>query len=179
MDSAITNFIMNNWHGADWLNHVFKFITRLGDAGFIWVTLILVLVCIPKTRKVGLILTFALALEVLMTNIILKPIVARPRPYADNEGIVSFLKSIGLTAPSDASFPSGHAGSSFAVAVALIMLVGIKGLPAILLASLIAFSRVFLCVHYLTDVLAGALIGSLVAIIVVVCYKHLLHKKRD
>ena len=89
-----------------------------------------------------------------LCNVILKPLAARPRPFEVNMGVRLLIE-----APKDFSFPSGHTGASFAAAAALFF-VGSRGwIPAAVLAALIGFSRLYLYVHYPTDVLAGALLG--------------------
>lgn len=171
MDNIVINFMMQHMHGSKFVNYLMKFITYLGEYGLIWVAILIVLICIPKTRKIGIIATICLFVELLICNCALKPIIARPRPFSKNSAILDFIKSIHLKIPGDASFPSGHTASSFAVAVSLMLLAGKKAWGALVLAFLIAFSRVFLCVHYLTDVLGGMLLGSTIAIIICLIYK--------
>ena len=171
MDNSVINFMMQHMHGSTFCNYLMKFISCLGDYGLIWISILLILICIPKTRKVGIVATLSLLVELILCNIVLKPIIARPRPFSNNTAILDFLHSISLKIPNDASFPSGHTASSFAVAVSLILLTGKKSWGALVLAFLIAFSRIFLCVHYLTDVLGGIIIGSSVALIICTIYK--------
>ena len=129
-------------------------ITSLGNSGAIWLALTVLLLLRPKTRKLGLAVGISLALEVLCCNGILKPLVARVRPCDLNPSVRLLIPR-----PEDFSFPSGHTASSFAAASALYF-GGSKGwLPAGALAALIAFSRLYLYVHFPSDVLAGALIG--------------------
>lgn len=171
MDNAVINFMMQHMHGSKFVNYLMKFITYLGEYGLIWVVLLIVLICIPKTRKIGIIATICLLVELVLCNGTLKPLIARERPFAKNTAILDFLHSIGLKIPKDGSFPSGHTASSFAVAVSLMLLTGKKAWGALVLAFLIAFSRVFLCVHYLTDVLGGMILGTSVALVVCLIYK--------
>lgn len=137
------------------LDTVMCAITRLGDAGIIWILLCLVLLILPKTRKSGLILMAALLADLVICNGILKPLVHRIRPFDVKTGIELLVKR-----PTDYSFPSGHTAASFTSVVAL-YLAGEKKLwkPALVLAVLIAFSRLYLYVHYPTDVLGGIVIG--------------------
>ena len=122
-------------------------ITRLGDAGIIWILLCVVLLILPKTRKTGV--------DLLVCNGILKPLVHRIRPFDVKTGIELLINR-----PTDYSFPSGHTAASFASVMAL-YLAGEKKLwiPTLVLAVLIAFSRLYLYVHYPTDVLGGMIIG--------------------
>lgn len=136
------------------LNPIMLFITSLGDAGIFWIALSVLLLLIPKTRKLGIVMALALILEALVCNLMLKPLVARVRPYDLNPAVQLLLK-----APADYSFPSGHTGASFAAATALFCQKSRLWIPAAILSVLIAFSRMYLYVHYPTDVLAGAALG--------------------
>ncbi len=137
-------------------DRVMCMITKLGNAGAIWIVLALVLLLIPKTRRSASILLAALAVDVVLCNLLLKPLVARVRPFEVNTAIQLLVAK-----PQDFSFPSGHTAASFASAAAL-YLAGEKKLwkPVLVLAVLIAFSRLYLYVHYPTDVLGGAVLGS-------------------
>lgn len=130
-------------------------ITRLGDAGIFWILLCAVLLILPRTRKSGAILMAALLVDLVVCNGILKPLVHRIRPFDAKTGIELLVKR-----PTDYSFPSGHTAASFASVMAL-YLAGEKKLwiSALVLAVLIAFSRLYLYVHYPTDVLGGMIIG--------------------
>ena len=131
-------------------------ITRLGDAGIIWILLCIVLLILPKTRKTGVILMAALRVDLVVCNGILKPLVHRIRPFDIKTGIELLVKR-----PTDYSFPSGHTAASFASVMALYQ-AGEKKIwiPALVLAVLIAFSRLYLYVHYPTDVLGGIAVGA-------------------
>lgn len=137
------------------LDKIMAFITRLGDAGIIWIVLSIVLLLIPKTRKSGAVMVAALVVDVLLCNIVLKNLVARTRPYDVNTGVHLLVAKL-----HDYSFPSGHTAASFASVTAL-YLAGEKKLWkfALVLACLIAISRLYLYVHYPTDILGGILFG--------------------
>lgn len=137
------------------LDKIMVFITRLGDSGIIWIVLSIVLLLIPKTRKSGAVMVVALVVDVLLCNIVLKNLVARTRPYDVNTGVHLLVAKL-----HDYSFPSGHTAASFASVTAL-YLAGEKKLWkfALVLACLIAISRLYLYVHYPTDVLGGILFG--------------------
>ena len=149
------------------LNKIMVFITRLGDAGIIWIVLSIVLLLIPKTRKSGVVMVAALIVDVLLCNIVLKNLVARTRPYDVNTGVHLLVAKL-----HDYSFPSGHTAASFASVTAL-YLAGEKKIWkfALVLACLIAISRLYLYVHYPTDILGGVIFGSLSAW--TVSYTHL------
>ncbi len=135
---------------------VMPLITHLGDSGAIWAVMSLGLLFHPKTRKAGAAMAAALALEVVCCNLVLKPFVARVRPCDINTAV-----GLLVPRPDDFSFPSGHTGASFAAAFALYFSKSRLYLPAFILAALIGFSRLYLYVHYPTDVLAGTLLGVL------------------
>lgn len=141
------------------LTSVFKTITHLGDKGLLWIVLGLLLLIPRKTRRVGFMTLLSLGVTALICNVWLKEAVGRVRPYE----VISGLELL-VGRASDLSFPSGHAASSFTASVILF-----KGLPKwigiwpLILAVLIAFSRLYVGIHYPSDVLVGALIGIVVA----------------
>lgn len=132
-------------------------ITSLGNAGIIWIILTVVLLAIPGTRKTGIVLAAALVLDVILCNGIIKNLVARTRPYDINTAVQLLIAK-----PHDYSFPSGHTAASFA-SVSALYFAGEKRMwkPALVLAVLIAFSRLYLYVHFPTDILGGILLGTL------------------
>lgn len=134
---------------------VMPFITRLGDAGIIWMLLAVILLLIPKTRKSGGILLVALCTDVVLCNGILKNLIGRIRPCDVNTSV-----QLLIARPDDFSFPSGHTAASFA-AVSALYFAGERKLwkPAFMIAVLIAFSRLYLYVHYPTDILGGIFVG--------------------
>lgn len=135
------------------------FITRLGDAGFIWILLTLILLLIPKTRKVGCMSAVALLLSLLVNNVVLKNLVARTRPFDAIQTLMPLVQR-----PLDFSFPSGHTASSFAAAgVYFRNLPKRFGLPLLILAVLISVSRLYVGVHFPTDVLFGLVSGLLLS----------------
>jgi len=150
-------FLQDNARGA--LDGPLSFITRLGDHGLFWIAVTLILLIPPRTRRIGLASVFALLLSLLISNIILKNLVARVRPYDYLAGLTP------LTGPEhDWSFPSGHASASFASAWAMLRMKLRPRWPwvcAVVLAAMIALTRLYVGVHYPTDVLAGTCIGLL------------------
>ncbi len=137
------------------LDPVMKVITTLGNAGIIWILITLLLFLSKKTRKVGWMSFSALLITLFLNNILIKNIVARPRPYYVIEALVPLIKK-----PREFSFPSGHAGSSFASACILFRKLPKKyGIWALVLATLISISRIYVGVHYPTDILAGMVTG--------------------
>ena len=130
-------------------------ITKLGDAGIVWIILTVILLLIPKTRKSGVYMAVALIADLIICNVILKPIVARIRPYSINQTV-----QLLVTPLKDYSFPSGHTAASFA-SVSALYFAGRKRMAtgALIVSVLIAFSRMYLYVHYPTDVLGGMIVG--------------------
>lgn len=157
-DLPILDWIAENMYCA-FLDFVMPLITVLGNAGIFWILVAVFLLCIPKYRKVGLSVGAALIMGLLICNITLKPLVARIRPY--DYQLEYFGKTIELliAAPHDFSFPSGHTLASFEAATALCIHSKKLGIPAMILACLIAFSRLYLYVHYPTDVLFSVFLG--------------------
>lgn len=165
MPDIITNFDLSilHWISDHLFNPVLDFlmpiITKFGDAGIFWILVSLFLMATKKYRKAGFSMGIALLLGLIFGNGILKNVIARPRPYDFDPSIVPLLEKL----PSDLSFPSGHTLASFEAATALTIRHKKFGVPALVLAVLIALSRLYLQVHYPTDVLAGLILGVLFA----------------
>ncbi len=157
------------------LDKVFTFITHLGDEGYVWIAIAVILLFFKKTRKCGIIMAITLIAGLLIGNIALKNIFARPRPFVlDPTKIANVL----ISPPSSYSFPSGHTLSSIECAVAIWLCNKKWGIPAIILAVLIAFSRNYLYVHYPTDILAGAVLGVAIAYFTHFIYNKFLNGKK-
>lgn len=154
LDGAILLFIQEHLR-AEWMDGFWQFITFLGDKGWFWIALSLILLIPKKTRMIGFTALLALGIGALITNVTLKNLIARTRPYEVIDGL-----KILVSTPHDFSFPSGHSCASFAAAFACFRMTPKKwGVPAMILAALIAVSRLYVGVHYPTDVIAGVLIG--------------------
>lgn len=142
-----------------WMDGFWKTITYLGDAGWFWIMLGIVLLIPKKTRKAGIAALAALAIGALITNVALKNIIARIRPYEVVEGLKLLIEP-----QSDFSFPSGHTCASIGAALAMYPFLERKwGIPLVILAVLISLSRLYVGVHYPTDVLGGAVVGAFAA----------------
>lgn len=149
-------------------NPIFYVITTLGNAGWFWIVLaVLMLTVLPKKyKKAGLTMAIALILSLIFCNGIMKHLWARPRAFwvvgqnfvvgNEFENLYGIFNSI-----HDYSFPSGHSSASFAAAVSIFMWRKKEGSAALVLAALIAFSRLYFTVHYPTDVLVGTITGAL------------------
>ena len=165
-DLPILDWIMANlW--CPFLDAVMPVITVLGDAGIFWIALAAVFLLLPKHRKMGLSMGVALMMGLVICNMILKPVVGRIRPY--DYQLEFFQKTIPLLIERqhDFSFPSGHTIASFEAAVAMLICNKKLGIPAMILAVLIAFSRMYLYVHYPTDVIASVILGTGLAFLAV------------
>ena len=160
-DLPILDWIQENLKNA-FLDVVMPIITMFGDGGIFWIACAVILLCIPKTRKTGLGMGFALIMGLIVCNVTLKPLVGRIRPY-------DFQEQLGAVIPlltermHDYSFPSGHTIASFEAATVLLINNKKLGIPAMILAVLIAFSRLYLYVHYPTDVIFSVFAGILFA----------------
>ena len=132
-------------------------ISALSAHGEIWILLALALIAIPKTRRAGVTMAVTLILCLCIGNLTLKPLIARVRPY-DVVDVPLLVEKL-----SDFSFPSGHTLASVGAATALTLYYRRFGMAALTLAAVIAFSRLYLFVHYPTDVVAGALLGVALA----------------
>ena len=151
---------IQNYIRKEFLNPMILFITSLGDAGWFWILLLIVMLLSVKYRKIGMTGLVALLIGFLITNLCLKNMVARIRPYEVIEG----LELIGKRAH-DFSFPSGHSTCSMAASVVLFAKLPKKfGIPALTLGVFICFTRLYIGIHYPTDVLIGMLIGIIAAL---------------
>ena len=157
-DLPILDWIAQHLY-CGFLDTVMPIITVLGDAGLFWIAVAVALLFFPKYRKVGLSMGAAMVLGVLVCNVTMKPLLGRIRPY--DYQLEHFGKTIQLlvATPHDFSFPSGHTIASFEAATAICIHNKKWGIPALVLACLIAFSRLYLYVHYPTDVLASVILG--------------------
>ena len=154
------------------LNVLLTVFTYLGTGGTIWIALILALLLFPRTRKIALVMGASLGLAALVGNLIIKPIVARPRPFL----VLSGLPEV-IPRETSFSFPSGHTMSSFAAAMILWFYSWKLALPATVMAGIIGFSRIYLFCHYFSDVAAGALLGTVSALLMVLLYYLLLNRR--
>ena len=179
-DLSVFSFIEQHiW--ADWLNPIMVFFTHWGDSGIFWILLSLIFLITKKYRKVGFAMIGALLVMEVGNNLLLKELIARPRPFnllTDWEGIKNMPELAAkwaseynypdlISRPSSWSFPSGHTSAGFAAATALTIAVKEArfAVPAYIIAAIIGFTRIYVHVHYCTDVLGGVVVGIIYGII--------------
>ena len=143
---------------APFLNGAVSFYTVLGNAGLLFLAAAVLLLCFRKTRRSGVVALLAIAIGFVCTNLILKDLVARPRPWLEVAGLTHLV-----TENDPNSFPSGHTCAAFAFALGVRWAAPRRwiGRTALVMAVLMGLSRLYVGVHYPSDVLAGALVGAL------------------
>jgi undecaprenyl-diphosphatase len=146
------------------LDFIMPLITVLGDAGIFWMVWAAALLFFKKYRRIGIGMAIAMMLGLVICNIILKPTVGRIRPY-DFQETLGITINLLIEKQHDFSFPSGHTIASFEACTVLLLGNKKMGIPAVILAVLIAFSRMYLYVHYPTDVIASVILGTLFGVI--------------
>lgn len=146
---------------TDWLDWLMPKITSLGNTGIFWILLGLFLAFMVKTRKIGLSMLVSIVVGAVIGNLVLKNMVARERPCWIDSQVLLLIEN-----PKDYSFPSGHTMVSFEGAVSILMKNKRWGIAALILAVLISCSRLYLFVHFPTDVLFGAVLGTGIAVLV-------------
>ncbi len=158
---------------TEWLTPIVEAFTHLGDSEFIIPLAVvgLILCLFKKTRKVGATLVLAIIVGTLITNVVMKPFVLRPRPFqslADNAQYWQWYTEAGAHPESlYRSFPSGHTTGAFEIGMALFFTVNNKKIKWIfpVYSVLIGCSRLYLMVHYCTDVIGGMICGTVAAVI--------------
>ena len=148
--------------------------THLGDNGLLWIAIAAVLLCFPKTRRLGALALGGLFFSLLAVNVTIKHLVARPRPWLTIEGLTVLVNE-----PDPNSFPSGHTSAAFAFAAAVY-----RELPrpwlrftAVGAAICMAWSRIYVAVHYPSDVIAGAVVGTLCGLCAAWLYRRFLQER--
>lgn len=159
LDFYILDLIQNL--RCPFLDFLIPRVTALGNAGMIWILMSLIMCINKKYRKTGITVLAALLTGFIICNIIIKPLAARPRPCWIDTSV-----PILIDVPSDYSFPSGHTLSSFIAAFVLLFSGNRFGYAAVVLAALIAFSRLYLYVHFPSDVLGGIFLAALISYVV-------------
>lgn len=148
------------------LDKIMIWVTLSGDLGVIWIILSFFLLTKGRHIKAGLMILLALALASILGEGVIKHIVKRKRPFIKNN-LIELL----IAEPSSYSFPSGHTASSFAAATVFIDTNMALSSVIVSLAILISLSRVYLRVHYLSDVIGGALLGFFCGVVVILIFR--------
>ncbi len=158
---------------TDWLTPIFKGITFFGEYGIGWIVIALALLCFKRTRRIGWTVGLALIFGLLLGEVFLKNVIARPRPFTLWPEMTLLIPE-----PHGFSCPSGHTTSSFAAATSLFLYNKKWGAGALTLAALVGFSRMYFTVHYLTDVLFGIVLGVACAMMAYYLMKRIWRKKQ-
>ena len=154
-------YIVDNIHN-EVMTSIMSAVTSLGNNGLIWILIAAIFIIFKKTRKMGITMSLSLVLIFTTVNVIIKPLVDRARPFEVNTYI---LNSILIELPNDSSFPSGHTAAAFAAATAVFCCNRKYGVCLLVLAFLMGLSRLYLAVHFPTDVIGGVIIGTAVGLI--------------
>ncbi len=165
MELDILHFF-SDLHGT-FFDDIVLFITHLGDKGFIWIALTLIFLFTGRYRKAGISMAVAMLMSLLVVNLLIKNLVARERPFVTDPTLDN------LVFEGSFSFPSGHTATSITAAVSLFLWHRKEGIAALVLAVLISLSRIYICVHYPTDVLGGAVSGVLTAVVAVTMVRYI------
>ena len=171
LDWDILYFIQNHLRNG-FLDTIVPIYTSLGEWAIMWIVMGIAMIAIKKYRRCGFMVILALIAGLLICNIALKNIVARTRPCYIDESIVLLVGN-----PSEYSFPSGHSVSSMAAAMTIWLHHKKLGLIAIILAIFMGLSRLYVFVHFPTDVYGGFIIGAFIAFGLNLAYNHFTNKK--
>ena len=166
IDHSVLLYIQEHMR-TDYLTPLMKTSSLLVNIGIIWILLGIILICIKRTRMIGIMTLTSLAFCICINNIFVKHLVARARPFDTYRDLVPLIKK-----PTDYSFASGHTTASFAASGILARFLQ-RPLAALIVffSVIVAFSRLYLGVHYPTDVLCGMAIGILGSTLVYVIFK--------
>lgn len=172
LDNGILNAIQHL--RCDFLDWFFPRFTILGNGGWFYILVATLLLCFPKTRRAGHNAALALIFCLLAGNLTLKPLIGRIRPHDANGFTQLLVPRLG-----DFSFPSGHTFGATAVAVSLLFYHKKAGIVACIFTALMAFSRLYLYVHYPSDVLGGILLGTAAAFLARYLLRRLYARKQQ
>ena len=179
-DQAVTAAVHQLYDAAGWFFSPFlELISLMGKGGIFLILLSLCLMFVKKTRRFGTAMLLGITIGALFTNLFIKVVIARPRPYADETGFFYPLwQLMGAHTESDKSFPSGHTTAAFASMVPVFLL-GKKRVSwlALIFAFLMGLSRIYLVVHYPSDVLGGLIVGSIAGVIATLIASHVIPKR--
>lgn len=151
-------FFIQNYIRNSVLDVIVPFYTSLGEDGIIWIVVGVALLIPKKTRKCGVMVLAALLVMLIVNNIILKNLIARPRPCWSYPEMIQLVHM-----PKSYSFPSGHTVSAFAVAFTIFAQHKKLGIIALIMAAFMAFTRLYVFVHFPTDIYGGIIVAAGIA----------------
>lgn len=172
MEFGILNFIQDNLRSPV-MDVIMPWLSYIGENGLIWIVICIAMLFFKKSRRFGVLALIALSFVFVVGELGVKNIVERVRPCNVPGVNIDML----VEKPSSFSFPSGHSSSSFAVATIIFIWDKRFGIPALILAGAIAFSRMYVYVHFPTDVLVGVIFGIVGAVLTYYIYKKFFLKK--
>ncbi len=146
--------------------------TTIGNAGILFIVIGALMLLFKKTRLSGAILLTSLTISFILNDLIIKNIVQRPRPYDTFSQIIPLVPP-----PGKYSFPSGHTAAAFSSMITLFFTQKKYAITGLIIALLMGFSRIYVGVHYPTDVLFGAILGTTVAVVTAIIFKKIMHKE--
>lgn len=159
---------------APLIDNIMIFVSKIGEGGMVWIASALIMLLFKRTSKCGLLMLLSMLICFITGELIIKNIVCRIRPcYIDT------AMELLVSRPDSYSFPSGHTASSFTAASIIFYFFRKSGVFALLFAALMAFSRMYLFVHFPTDILGGFLLGIIGATLVVFVYKKFFENRTD
>lgn len=161
MELKVLQWVNEHLHSSDFVNYLFKYITIIG--GWIWLMLAIAFLFSSRTRLTGVVLIVGFSASLIISHFVLKSIIQVPRPFENDSSFIHFLSYMQIDPPDSSSFPSVHAATSFCCAIIIAHGFEKRWWP-FFAAILISFSRIFLLLHYLSDVLGGAFVGTVVGL---------------
>lgn len=147
--------------------------TTIGNAGILFILIGIIMLFFKKTRQSGRLLLLSITISFILNDIVIKNIVQRPRPYNTFSQIIPLVPP-----PGKYSFPSGHTAAAFSSMITLFFTQKKCALTGLFIALLMGFSRIYVGVHYPTDVFCGAILGTTVAVVAAIIFKKTMHKER-
>ncbi len=177
MEIQVLQWVNENLHSSDFINHLFRYITFIG--GFVWLIVAVVFLFFKSTRRAGVMLIIGFSASLIIGHYILKSIIKAPRPFEIDSSLISFLNYMHIAPPDSGSFPSLHATTAFCCAIILAHYFK-NGWWFFIPAIIISLSRIFLCLHYPCDILGGMFLGSIVGLFTIYFAKlYKKHAKKD
>lgn len=168
-DMQVAEYFVNTPFSSIW-DKIMVFFTSLGEAGVLWIACGIIFLIFRKTRTCGVAMLLSLSVTFLLSQVVIKEIVDRPRPFTVIPGA-----ELIVSVPRGSSFPSSHAATAFAAAASVFCFNKIYGTVALAIAAVIGFTRIYLYVHFLSDVLVGVILGITIGI----CLTRMLFFKRE